>query len=73
MCFEPLPVDCRSARVGSLHVYSSDHYGGEVHISLQSRALKAVGRAAKSDEDHSLETCGLQRAAVGASALVISE
>ena len=30
-------------------------------MSLQSRALKAVGRAAESGEDHPLETCGLHR------------
>ena len=30
-------------------------------MPLQSRALKAVGRAAKSGEDHPLETCGLHR------------
>jgi hypothetical protein len=34
---------------------------GEVHMSLQSRALKAVGRGAESGEDHPLETCGLHR------------
>jgi len=28
-------------------------------MPLQSRALKAVGQAAESGEDHPLETCGL--------------